>query len=170
MASLRRRALWEQKGLFYKHRHRPENWPKIILVWWWVANPAWLWESWSAKEQIWKRDCVSCGLSGKETEYLCEDKISCFCLWATCNTGIPVRTVRKKEQEGFFPGILFRKWKLLPEINSENKHFSGFFLQISGIGSAGIEISKTRTRYPIQGKNTWFLFRSVCLIVGACAR
>ena len=34
------------------------------------------------------------GLSGKETNYLCKYGISCFCLWATGNTGIPVTTVR----------------------------------------------------------------------------
>ena len=49
------------------------------------------------------------GLSGKETKYLCEYGISCFCLWATDNTGIPVTTVRKISRKIFSCAFLFRK-------------------------------------------------------------
>ena len=42
------------------------------------------------------------GLSGKKTNYLCKYGTSCFCLWPTVNTGIPVYSCQENEQEDFF--------------------------------------------------------------------
>ena len=64
------------------------------------------------------------GLSGKETKYLCEYGISCFCLWPTGITGIPVATVKKMSRKILFLYIFIWKVKV---INSKNYKYSGFF-------------------------------------------
>ena len=52
------------------------------------------------------------GLSGKETKYLCEYGISCFCLWATGITGILVSTIKKISRKILFLFIFFWKVKV----------------------------------------------------------
>ena len=53
------------------------------------------------------------GLSGKETKYLCEYRISCFCLWATGNKGIPVKTIKKMSKKNLFLCIFIQKVKVI---------------------------------------------------------